>query len=368
VTDTLSIHEAVTGGARWRWVVAQAGGHGHDGDTMARALAAAQADGARIVQQQVVAPPGALADVQSCLRWPTPWPTTWLHNHAHGRALPLGTWIWSVVGGEVQTIPDLGRMGGVTVRDANGLWCFLAGIGPGAVTPTPGEQAQATFKALGGGLAKAGFAFTDVARTWFCNDRITAWYGDFNRARWDFFREVGVGGSFLPASTGVGAGNPAAMALQAGLLAVQSHNGRVRFAEVTSPEQGPAPAYKSAFSRAVEVCMPGGSWLTVSGTAAIAPDGRSQFPGDPAAQIERTLDVVGALVAARGHGWSDAVRGVAYFRDADTAPLLTASCARRGIPPLPVVRAAMDICRDDLLFELELDTWKAATPAGSVPA
>ena len=48
-------------------------------------------------------------------------------------------------------------------------------------------------------------------------------------------------------------------------------------------------------------------------------------------------------------------RATAYFRNAADALLFTEWLERCGIRNLPVVSACCDICRDDLLFELELD-------------
>jgi hypothetical protein len=37
------------------------------------------------------------------------------------------------------------------------------------------------------------------------------------------------------------------------------------------------------------------------------------------------------------------------------APLLEEYCRAHGIPNLPVIHAHATVCRDDLLFEIELD-------------
>ena len=53
--------------------------------------------------------------------------------------------------------------------------------------------------------------------------------------------------------------------------------------------------------------------------------------------------------------WGNTVRAVAYFREEQDAPLLQACCRENGIPALPVIVTHNTICRDDLLFEIELD-------------
>ena len=58
--------------------------------------------------------------------------------------------------------------------------------------------------------------------------------------------------------------------------------------------------------------------------------------------------------------WTDTVRGIGYFKHMSDAPLLDAWCASHGLAGWPVIAAKNDICRDDLLFELELDAIRLA--------
>jgi enamine deaminase RidA (YjgF/YER057c/UK114 family) len=57
-------------------------------------------------------------------------------------------------------------------------------------------------------------------------------------------------------------------------------------------------------SRAVRV----GTWVSVAGTAPIAPDGRTVGPGDPARQMRRCLEIVAAALTTAGASLSDVVR------------------------------------------------------------
>jgi hypothetical protein len=52
---------------------------------------------------------------------------------------------------------------------------------------------------------------------------------------------------------------------------------------------------------------------------------------------------------------ADAARATVYFKSVADHPLFAAWCAANGLEDLPVVSACGDICRDDLLFEIELD-------------
>jgi len=202
----------------------------------------------------------------------------------------------------------------------------------------------------------------DVARTWFFLDDILSWYGNFNRVRNDSFARSELRPGSVPASTGVSGVNPAGAALTAAAWAVRAHDASTKVVEIVpSPCQCPAPAYGSAFSRAVELHLPGYRQLLVSGTASIEPDGRTAHIGDIRAQIELTMQVVEAILNSRRMSFADVSRATAYFKSASDAPAFDDWLARRELRAMPVVRTCCDICREDLLFELELD---AIQPGG----
>jgi hypothetical protein len=66
---------------------------------------------------------------------------------------------------------------------------------------------------------------------------------------------------------------------------------------------------------------------------------------------------VEALLASRGFAISDVTRATAYFKNRGDLEAFSNECAARGWPLLPVVPVHGDICRGDLLFELEADAW-----------
>ena len=157
------------------------------------------------------------------------------------------------------------------------------------------------------------------------------------------------------ASTGVGGSSPAGAAVVANLFAVERKSDKVRIEALPSPLQCPALDYGSSFSRAVELAVPGLRRVLVSGTASIAPGGETAHVGDVDAQLELTMDVVLAILESRGMGWKDVTRGIAYFKECEDAPAWDKYRARVSLPDMPVVVAQNHICRDDLLFEIEVD-------------
>jgi enamine deaminase RidA (YjgF/YER057c/UK114 family) len=196
----------------------------------------------------------------------------------------------------------------------------------------------------------------NVVRTWFFLDDILNWYGAFNRVRNTVFEQHELRPGSLPASTGVRGRNPAGTALTAAVWAVKPHdetNGTVHF--VPSPQQCAATAYGSAFSRAVEINSGGFRQLLVSGTASIEPGGMTVHVGEVRAQIELTMQVAGAILESRGLDFSDVSRATAYFKSGADLPAFQGWLEENHLLSLPVVNACCEICRDDLLFEIELD-------------
>jgi enamine deaminase RidA (YjgF/YER057c/UK114 family) len=262
-------------------------------------------------------------------------------------------------GAAVEAVRLGDRLVGTAFEDGAARYCVLSDLRPGDPDRSPPEQAREVFETMEAGLAAAGMDFTHVIRTWFYLDDILAWYEEFNRVRTDFYAERRVFDGVVPASTGVGIRGLAGAALVADLLAVRPKGAEVRVVSVPSPLQCCAREYGSSFSRAVEVSRPGLRRLYVSGTASIDAAGRTLYAGDVGRQVAETMGVVGAILDSRGMSWSDAAGGVAYFRRPEDAPVLAAYIRGHGLPALPLALTPGGICREELLFELELGAWKA---------
>jgi len=289
------------------------------------------------------------------------WPLFWLQGDVCPGTQISGAQAFLVDEAEVRYIDLDGRVVGSYWEDDDAEYSLLAGILPATLDATPGEQTYSSFEQIEAALGKVGLDFSHVARTWLYLDKLLDWYDEFNAARTSFFQNRGVFDRLIPASTGIGASNPAGAALTAGALAIRPKHDQVVIREVPSPLQCAATEYRSSFSRAVEVTFPGRRYVTISGTASIASSGASLYEGDVVKQIHLTLDVVEAILKSRGYEWADTVRAIGYFRDINDLPVFDAIIKERGIAPLPLAPAHTIVCRDDLLFEIELD----AIAAGS---
>jgi len=255
----------------------------------------------------------------------------------------------------VRTVEFDGRVVGTCFEDDEAVYCYLSGIRTDDITLSREAQTKRLFEILEESLARASMDFHDVVRTWYFIDDILDWYEEFNATRSAFFTARGVFDRLVPASTGIGGGNPHGAAVVADAFAVKPKTDEVGVRAVPSPLQCPALEYGSSFSRAVELTVSDHRRLLVSGTASISPDGETMHRGDCAAQIDLTMRVVGAILESRGMAWSAVTRSVAYFKERDHMGEFAACCAARGIESLPVISVHNDVCRDDLLFEIEVD-------------
>jgi len=287
------------------------------------------------------------------------WPVTWVEGAACTGGPVAGIQVFALAGGAVHPITVGNEIIGSVFEDGSARHCVLGGLGPRAQTGTRAQQTTETLENLERALSQGGFAMGDTVRTWFYLDDLLSWYGDFNATRNRFYSGVKFRTGSLPVSTGVAGRNPAGAALVLGAWAIQPAKPATRIEEVASPLQCPAPAYGSAFSRAMEIASPAGRRMLISGTASIAPDGKTLWPGEVRKQVAVTMEVVEAILRSRGYKMSNLTRATAYFKHRGDAPVFMKWCAENGLESLPVVPVHCDICRDDLLFELEADAWRS---------
>jgi len=233
-------------------------------------------------------------------------------------------------------------------------WVFVSGLTDDEAAP-PGEQAARVFHTAGAFLHHIGGSMRSVVRTWLWLRDICSWYGDLNAARSAFFRSEGLippDGSRprLPASTGIGLGSAAGEAVMLDLIAVPGREAHIRFLEAGGEQQS-AFAYGSAFSRAGIAPTPGGTTMFISGTASIDPVGRTEHIDDIEAQIDSTIAHVRALLRQEGCDDRHILSALVYCKSPEVEQ---AYCAREPRPIWPRLTLTGDICRPDLLFEIEL--------------
>ena len=302
---------------------------------------------------------GRDAILSSC--GPINWPITWIQGDACSGEHLTATQVYATTEDCYEPLVYKGKIVGAVFEDDDARYCRLADLKPDNIDASNELQTRRVLDMMVDILATVGMDFTNVVRTWMYLDNLLEWYDEFNEVRNNFFEEKGIFGKVVPASTGIGVSNPAGAALVTDLLAVKPKTDRVKIEAIPSPLQCPALDYKSSFSRAVEVGLPDHRTLYVSGTASIEPGGKTVHIDDVEKQIALTMEVADAILKSRKMDWSDTVRAIAYFKDIKDAPLFKKYCEDNGLPRMPFALSHSDVCRDDLLFEIELDAIKTDT-------
>jgi enamine deaminase RidA (YjgF/YER057c/UK114 family) len=140
------------------------------------------------------------------------WPITWIEGAACDGSPIAGIQAHAFTG-EVERITFGGRVVGSVFTDGGARQCLVGGLTPADKTVSRAEQTRNTLENLQTIFAQAGFDLADTVRTWFFLENILSWYEEFNRARTKIYSGVKFRTGSLPASTGVGAKNPAGAAL-----------------------------------------------------------------------------------------------------------------------------------------------------------
>lgn len=217
----------------------------------------------------------------------------------------------------------------------------------------PIQQVQAMLEKAESALKQFGADFLSSPRTWIWLHDIISWYGDFNRVRNEFFSERGIlieeSRAPMPASTGIGL-SPANGAMCAmDLTAVLQPLGSIEYLQAGG-RQHSALEYGSAFSRASRAITPAGQTVFVSGTASINASGATTNIGDAAGQINTTIDNVRAVLRDMRCTDKDIVQVTAYCKTPEVEQIFNE--LKSGFD-WPWVTMICDICRPELLFEIE---------------
>ena len=300
-----------------------------------------------------------------------------------GAALALEAW---AIGGSGVGVERFGSH--VLAVNYDGVrWVHCAGISsrPGSAY----QQTMAVLQRMDQALVQAGSDFGHVVRTWFCLGGITDLdegkqrYMELNRARSDYYDKVrfccslpvpSIPHGIYPASTGIGMSGTG---LVASCLSLQTKRKDAFLLPLENPLQTPAYAYppkysakSPKFARAKALVL--GNYVTtwISGTASVM-HSESRYCGDLDHQTEQTIDNIERLIAPENfsfHGikgagatLQDVAKIRVYLRRAEDFAACRAICERR-FGPVPAIYAIADICRPELLVEIEGVAFSSYSP------
>ena len=220
------------------------------------------------------------------------------------------------------------------------------------------EQVRKMLEAGEAALKQFDNDFLSVARTWMWLSDILSWYNDFNHVRNQFFTERGILGpnsrQSMPASTGIGLAPADGSSCSMDLVATLEPTNSTKYVQAVGKQQC-AFEYGSAFSRAAQAITPAAETVFVSGTASIDASGASTNIGDALSQINATIENVRAVLKDMHCTDDDVVQVVAYCKTTNVEREFNRV---KDSLSWPWVSAICDVCRCDLLFEIEA----AATP------
>ena len=218
-------------------------------------------------------------------------------------------------------------------------------------------QATQMFTNMGLGLKAHGMKFTNILRTWIYVARLLDWYKELNSVRTTIYRQAGLGlegGPVFPASTGI-MGQSAEEECILDVLALDADDSAAARAIPISrsPRQDSSFNYGSSFSRGMTLEIEGRRTVFISGTASINTAGASTHIGDAEGQSLDTLMSIAAILEEQGGGLQNIASATLFCKNREAWEAWERVTKLLGVPALPKVSVLADVCRHDLLVEME---------------
>lgn len=296
-------------------------------------------------------------------------PMTYIQGHPHWGEGFSGVQIRAVsedgLVEKIWTLREDGRpVGRCWIRNGT-KFIMLHDIHGASVGQGRAEQTKEMFNRASRLLKQEGASFKNVVRTWIYLSKILEWYSEFNKVRNGRFLEFGLFQDpeaeqqraeqvYMPASTGIEGDNPAGSSGTMDVFAViPSSPSTVEIEPVTGLKQKSAYRYGSAFSRAMRISETDCTHILVSGTASINDRGETVFLGDTRAQMHKTIEIVDALIRTKGATLANICDATVFLKNAEDIKIWREVSKEKGLDNMPQVCMVADVCRDDLLFELD---------------
>ena len=260
-------------------------------------------------------------------------------------------------------------------------WTHVVNCRPSVSDELVYPRSYSCFEELQKQFNQLDISFEDVIRIWiYLGDIVgpegeTQRYKELNRARTDFFGDMKFCRKYpldssdfdaYPASTGIGSDGK--NVILAG-LSIHSNSPNLVAAPLENPQQTSAFNYGKTYSpqspkfaRALGVEYDDGGVIFISGTASII-DSESRFIDKPARQAACTLDNIACLIDksnCREHGFDRLGAELnqlaflrVYIKRPEDYEVIAAVCRKRCGDSVPMVFTVTDVCRPELLVEME---------------
>jgi len=306
------------------------------------------------------------------------WPATnfVLQPPCCGAALAIESW---AIGGPGSHVKRFGP-NTVSVDYGGNRWIYCTGMSSPQNGAGVYHQTKALLESIQAELVAAGTGFEHVVRTWFYLGSITdnehgaQRYKELNRARTDFYRDIefqcslaqpSIPQGIYPASTGIGMRGKD---LLGSCIALVTRRPDALLLPLENPQQTPAYAYhprfspqSPKFSRGMALVL--GDYITtwVSGTASVV-HSNSLHHGDITKQTQQTIDNIQRLISSENFGFhgishggcalTDLAKIRVYLKREQDFGVCKAICDER-FGAVPAIYAVADVCRPELLVEIE---------------
>ena len=136
----------------------------------------------------------------------------------------------------------------------------------------------------------------------------------------------------------------------------QSHNGhQLQISQLSNKAQEDAFEYGSAFSRGAVIKNCDLSIIQLSGTASIDEQGKTIFIDDPEKQIRCTFEKIAALLSQEQITLQDLCSACVFVKNAEYEALFKQIAKEYNLEDWPAITMVADVCRDDLLFEIDAE-------------
>jgi enamine deaminase RidA (YjgF/YER057c/UK114 family) len=288
--------------------------------------------------------------------------------------------VWGIASGKGEV--EIERFGeDMVLARHEGITCaYLADIRPEPSTELVYDRSLSAFHSAGVRLRDAGLRFENVFRTWLylgditAAERQTTRYLELNRARTNYYRDKKFAADrvprewnrpVFPASTGIGTAD---RDLAIGCIAIKTERPDVVLFPLENPQQTAAYDYahqygpeSPKFARAMAVAAGKSVATFISGTASITASD-TRYADNFERQTQQTLDNIEVLISRENfqqHGFSgmgatldDLALARVYLKRPEDYLQARAICQKR-LGNLPAIYVVGDICRSELLVEIE---------------